>query len=293
MGPKRLVKFGDGVGIVGYATYVPRWRLERSARPVQFRGRSRESRAVAGPDEDTTTLAAEAARRALRTTAEPLSYLYFATTRPTYVEKSNATAVAAAAGCDATLGAFDAGGGLRSAFGAFVAAAGTAPAMAVAADLRFGLPGSEDDEQGGDAAAAFVFGADPLAEIVATTSLSEEFLERWRRPGDASGQHVGRPLRVARVRPAPGSGDRRRARCGRHGGRPDRPRRHHLPELPFGRGHAGPVSRRPRSFPILPRPSGTQVPPNPGSCSPLRWTAPARTRRSCSSRPPTVSTRWC
>ena len=44
------------------------------------------------------------------------------------------------------------------------------PTLAVLSDVRTGLPGGADEREGGDAAAAFVFGrlpTTPIAEIVA------------------------------------------------------------------------------------------------------------------------------
>jgi uncharacterized OB-fold protein len=65
--------------------------------------------------------------------------------------------------------------------------------MAVLADIRTGLPGSADERDGGDGAAAFVFaGADDgaglpvLAEIIGQGYATAEFLDRWRTPGAAA-----------------------------------------------------------------------------------------------------------
>jgi uncharacterized OB-fold protein len=80
------------------------------------------------------------------------------------------------------------------------------PALAVLSDVRTGLPGGADERDGGDAAAAFLFGGDSdapvLAELVATASTTDEFLERWRTPGapasrvweERFGEHVYGPL---------------------------------------------------------------------------------------------------
>ncbi|NUR58189.1 MAG: hydroxymethylglutaryl-CoA synthase, partial [Catenulispora sp.] len=55
--------------------------------------------------------------------------------------------------------------------------------------LRTGRPGSADEAAGGDAAAALLVGegsaaAPVLAELLAHTGATEEFLDRWRSPGD-------------------------------------------------------------------------------------------------------------
>src|SRR5277367_1722813 len=105
-------------------------------------------------------------------------------------------------------------GGPRSSIGALLAAADSPTVtLAVASDIRTGLPGGSDERDGGDAAAALVFGpgtaqSSPggttprtprgasdgeanisdtqlpvLAEIVAHASATDEFLDRWRVPG--------------------------------------------------------------------------------------------------------------
>jgi hypothetical protein len=61
-------------------------------------------------------------------------------------------------------------------------------ALVVAADTRTGLPGSGDEAAGGDGASAVLVGGDsdgPLvAEFLGSASVSEEFLDRWRVPGE-------------------------------------------------------------------------------------------------------------
>ena len=67
-----------------------------------------------------------------------------------------------------------------------------APALAVLADLRTGLPGSTDESQGGDGAAAFVFAPEGgVAEMLGHAATTDEFLERWRVPGE-TGHGSGR-----------------------------------------------------------------------------------------------------
>src|SRR5690606_29150927 len=48
---------------------------------------------------------------------------------------------------------------------------------------RTGLPGSPDEAAGGDGAAAFVVGDDPIADVLGWGSATAEFLDRWRTPG--------------------------------------------------------------------------------------------------------------
>jgi 3-hydroxy-3-methylglutaryl CoA synthase/uncharacterized OB-fold protein len=140
---------------------------------------------VASYDEDTTTMGVEAARRALRNGDRPAS-LAFATTAPAYLDKTNASAIHAALDLGHEGFAVDMAGSARSAIGALRAAAAGA-GMAVLSDVRTGRPGSADEREGGDGAAAFLFGTgEAIAELVAEASMTAEFLDRWRLPGESA-----------------------------------------------------------------------------------------------------------
>jgi len=201
-------------GIVAYGAYLPYFRLERKAIGESL-GASAGSgtRAVASYDEDTTSMAVEAARAALR--AAPglrPGALYFATAAPAYLDKTNASAIHAALALDATAPAFDMLGSVRSGAGALSAAIDASrPTLAALADIRTGLPGGGDERDGGDGAVAFLL-ADSrdrsvLAEPVARAAATAEFLERWRLPGDAVsrqweerfGEHAYVPLGEAAI----------------------------------------------------------------------------------------------
>src|SRR5213083_534408 len=193
-------------GIAAYGVYVPYWRLDRKALAA---APGSGTRSVASYDEDTTSLGVEAARAALRRAPRLApEALYFATASPAYLDKTNATAIHAALDLAPSAPAFDMGGAVRSGAGALRAtldARGTA--LAVLSDIRTGLPGSADEREGGDGAAAFLCGDDSrdspvLAEPVASASATAEFLERWRLPGEPAsrqweervGEHVYVPL---------------------------------------------------------------------------------------------------
>ncbi|HEV7536938.1 MAG TPA: hydroxymethylglutaryl-CoA synthase, partial [Acidimicrobiia bacterium] len=178
-------------GIVAYGAYVPYHRLQRSEiAAVLGEGGGKGTRAVASYDEDATSMGVEAARVALRGApagAEP-ERVIFATASPPYLDKTNAAVIHAALDLPASALALDAGGAVRSGVGALISAADArVPALAVLSDVRSGLPGGADERDGGDAAAAFLFGGDRdapvLAELIATSATTDEFLERWRIPG--------------------------------------------------------------------------------------------------------------
>lgn len=179
-------------GILGHAGYVPYRRLDRSTvAAVAGTGGGKGTRSVASYDEDTTTIGVEAARIARRGAlgVRPAA-LYFATTAPTYLDKTNAAAIHAALRLDADAVAADFGGAVRSAVAALrVALHGGEPALVVAADVRTGLPGSADESAGGDGGSALLVGSDGdgpvLAEFLGAGAASEEFLDRWRTPGES------------------------------------------------------------------------------------------------------------
>jgi hydroxymethylglutaryl-CoA synthase len=181
-------------GIISIAGYVPYRRLPRAAVSQLFgTGGGKGTRSVASHDEDTTTMGVEAARLALSSApgAAPEA-IWFATATPAYLDKTNATAIHSALRQPSHVGAFDFGGALRSGTGALrssLAAAGSGTNLVVLADLRDGLPTSTDESAGGDGAAALLVGDDAagtpvIAEYLGGASVSDEFLDRWRTPGD-------------------------------------------------------------------------------------------------------------
>jgi 3-hydroxy-3-methylglutaryl CoA synthase len=178
--------------LVAYGAYVPFWRLDRADIGAFLgRGAAKGERAVASWDEDTTTMGVEAARLAMRSLeAKGTARVFFATTEPAYLAKTNATAVHAALDLDASAAAFDLGGGAGAGVGAAIAAAGLG-GIAVASDMRVGPAGSVDEAHGGDAAAALVFGDDrPVADLVGVGHTTREYLERWQIPGEASARNA-------------------------------------------------------------------------------------------------------
>lgn len=205
--------------IVAYGAYVPYHRLKRSEiAAVLGEGGGKGTRAVASYDEDATSMGVEAARVAMRAApADPSGNHFlpervvFATANPPYLDKTNAAVIHAALDLPASALAVDAGGAVRSGVGALLfAAESRGPALAVLSDVRTGLPGGADERDGGDAAAAFLFGGDregqagapPVAELIAAASTTDEFLERWRTPGAVAsrvweerfGEHIYGPL---------------------------------------------------------------------------------------------------
>lgn len=177
-------------GILGWGTHLPYRRLDRSTiAAVAGTGGGKGHRTVASFDEDAATMGVEAARGALASSGASVSTVWFSTVAIPYLDRTNATTLHAALRLDTAVGAYDALGSVKSAIGALRAGlSGEGAALVVASDLRGGLPGSADEASGGDAATALVVGSDVdgpvLAELVGHGVATEEFLDRWRTPGD-------------------------------------------------------------------------------------------------------------
>jgi len=187
--------------LLAYAAYRPAYRLSRATISAAQTGVTRGAgcRTVAGYDEDVVTMAVAATRR-LGAGVANADNLYLGTTSPPLLDKSCALTVHAASGLHDRAFAVDLVG-LRAGFGALKAAAETG-GIAAMADLRTGRPGSAEESEGGDGAAAFLFG-DPVdgsavAEVLGMASLPLEVMDVWRTPG-ASFARVGEDRFVAEV----------------------------------------------------------------------------------------------
>ena len=187
-------------GITAFGTHIPYWRLTaQTVRDALGTGPSAGARSVASYDEDTTTMAVEAARAALagRRRGE-LDSIVLATGAPRYAARTNANTVHAALGLDPRTTAMDVGGAERSAFAALLTAMrlpGTH--LVVLSDMGTGPAGSADEIGIGDGAAAFVVGSAAASaertdandrsasvELLAIANVTEEFLDRWKAPGE-------------------------------------------------------------------------------------------------------------
>jgi hydroxymethylglutaryl-CoA synthase len=180
-------------GIVSYGSYVPYRRLKRAA-IAQVLGTpgGKGERAIASFDEDSVSMAVEAARDALKATPAPtdIQAVIFATTTAPYAEKLSAALIGAAAMLPLEIRASDLTGSVRAGLSALLQGAdaingGLKRALVAMGDCRLAAPEGKAEQTTGDGAAAFVLGADNvIAEIVASASLTREFLDSWRAQGE-------------------------------------------------------------------------------------------------------------
>lgn len=178
-------------GIVAAAGYLPYRRLDRTTiAAVAGGGGGKGQRTVASYDEDATTMGVEAARLALREVPGVVpDTVRFATVAPAYLDRTNATAIHAALRLPRSSAAYDDLGSVRSAMGALRAAFGDGgTSLVVAADVRSGLAGGPDEAAFGDGAAALVIDegsrSPVLVALESWASRTEEFVDRWRVPGE-------------------------------------------------------------------------------------------------------------
>lgn len=198
------------VGIVSYGTYIPVYRIkaEEIARiwgedgEVISRGLGIKQKSVPALDEDTATIAVEAAREAVsRAKIDPseVDAVYVGSESHPYAVKPTATVVGEAVGIGNHYFAAD----LEFACKAGTAGMQICIAMARAGMIRYGLAIGADTSQGapGDpleysasaGGAAFLVGRkNVIAEVEATTSFTSDTPDFWRREGQPYPKHGGR-----------------------------------------------------------------------------------------------------
>jgi hydroxymethylglutaryl-CoA synthase len=185
------------VGIVGYGAYVPRYRLPATEVARIWRGGEGglpvQEKAVAGLDEDTLTIALEAARNALaRAAIEPqdIGAVWVGSESHPYAVKPTGTIVAEAIGavpftqaadlqfaCKAGTEAMQAGIG-------FVASGMARYVLAIGADTAQGRPGDALEYTAAAGGAAYLIGSaeESLAVFEDSLSYVTDTPDFWRRP---------------------------------------------------------------------------------------------------------------
>ena len=211
-------------GLSATAAYLPRTggSTGRASRGLRARAAARAAAPVASYDEDTTTMGVEAARLALRSAAgSSPATLWFSTTSPAYLDKTNATTIHAALRLDRDVVAADAGGAVRSGVAASrTASHGTGAALVVggrhprrpADERRRGRRRRRRRRRAWSAPTA-TDRSSPSSS--ASASATEEFLDRWRAPGDTPLEGLGGALRRGTLRRARRAGLERGAEGGR------------------------------------------------------------------------------
>ena len=182
-------------GITAYGAYLPRRRLQRSAIAAantwfdaSLRGLARGERTMCSWDEDTVTMAVEAARD--MGPAAPVQALFLASTTHPFAVRQNAGIVAEALNLGSDLRTMDVAGSLRASTTALMsaldAAAAGAQALVVTADRRKARAGSPMEMLSGDGAAALRVGSGgEVATLLGSATVAADFIDHFRASGDA------------------------------------------------------------------------------------------------------------
>lgn len=185
----------NAFGILQFGAYLPRLRLERSAIAEATGwaaglrgGKPKGTRSYCAWDEDSLTMAVEAARDCLvGRDRRAVTALTFASTTHPFADRSNAGVVAEALDLASTLRTLDSAGHQRAGVASMldairIARSGAGDLLVVAADSRSAKPASEQETRFGHGAAAVLIGSGPdvAAEWIGDASLRADFVDHFR-----------------------------------------------------------------------------------------------------------------
>jgi len=180
-------------GIVSYGAYIPKLRLDRKlAADAWGRNSVGGERSVANNDEDSITMAVEAAANCLNDRSrEEIGGLLFASTTAPYKEKLSSTLIATALDLGREIVTSDFANSLRAGAtmlqtGIRAVNEGSAQKVLIsAADCRIAYPKSDHEQNFGDGAGALLLGdKDPVATLEFSYSVSNEMMDVWRNSED-------------------------------------------------------------------------------------------------------------
>lgn len=181
-------------GIVAFGAYIPRLRLQRASIVAAtgwfnaaLKAHGKGERALANWDEDSITMAVEAARDCLgERDRQAVKHVCLASTNLPFSDRQNAGIVKEALNLQDETSTIDIAGSQRAGTSALIQSlhgvAGGVPAtLCIAAEKRRTQSGSELELLAGDAAAAFLLGdRDLLARYVAGHSTSVDLVDHYR-----------------------------------------------------------------------------------------------------------------
>ena len=200
------------VGIVGYGVYIPRYRIKveeiarvwgADAERIK-RGLFLEEKSVPGPDEDSATIAVEAARNAVKRAGinpQDIGAIYVGSESHPYAVKPTATIVAEAIEATPDLTAADFEFACKAGTAAIQTCMGMVGSdmikygMAIGTDTAQGAPGDPLEYTAAAGGGAVIIGKDggrTLATIEDTYSYTTDTPDFWRREMRPYPKHGGR-----------------------------------------------------------------------------------------------------
>lgn len=198
-------------GIVGYGAYVPSYRIKTSEiarvwgeEPERIEnGLGIKEKAVAGIDEDSASIAVEAARNAMKMASispGELGAIYVGSESHPYAVKPTASIVAQAIGAVPNSTAADLEFACKAGTAGFQICMGLVDsnlakyAMSIGSDTAQGRPADALEYSAGSGGAAYIFGKneESLAVVEATFSYTTDTPDFWRRQKADYPSHGGR-----------------------------------------------------------------------------------------------------
>ncbi len=198
------------VGIIGYGTQIPRYRIKVEeiakvwgADPVALkRGLNLNEKSVPAPDEDCATLSVNAARNALRRagiTPSEIGAVYVGSESHPYAVKPTGTIVSEALGACPYVHTADLEFACKAGTeGMFIAlqlvqSGSVKYALAIGADTSQGAPGDALEYSASAGAAAYIMGKEKvIAELIDTHAYMTDTPDFWRREHAHYPEHGGR-----------------------------------------------------------------------------------------------------
>jgi 3-hydroxy-3-methylglutaryl CoA synthase len=184
------------VGISAWGAYAPRLRLQRKAVTAanawiapNLAGKSKGERAMANWDEDSLTMAVEAARDALGPDDDRshVDSVFFASSTAPFVDRLNAGIVSAALALERSASSADITGSQRAGLTALtqalsaVKAGASKTALVAAGEHRRARAASASELDFGDGAAAFLIaGGDTVADFLGHGAVTADFVDHFR-----------------------------------------------------------------------------------------------------------------
>ena len=187
------------VGITAFGGYIPQLRMSRESIvranawiDPSLLAHARSERSMCDVDEDSITMAVEAARDCLNgTKAGDFSALYFASTTAPFDDRQNSTVICEALGLHEDIATLDVSHSQRAGTSGLIAALkaaagdGDGTALYVAADHRQAKSASVHELLFGDGAAAVTLGTTHvIAKFLGSQTITRDLVDHYRGQGD-------------------------------------------------------------------------------------------------------------
>ena len=205
------MKKTQAIGIVAYGAYLPKF-LIKTEEIATARGKNNmgpclnvRSKTVADVDEDTATIAVEAALQAINRSEsagakrKDIEALFVGSESHPYAVKPTGTMIMTALGLEKKMAMADmqfackAGTQSLQICLAMVKTGWAKMGLAIGADTAQSRPGGALEFTAGAGGAAFLVGKkNLLAKLLGTTSVASDTPDFWRRPKESFPQHAGR-----------------------------------------------------------------------------------------------------